>query len=458
MRRPPVVVVGDCLLDVDVDGTVERLSPDAPAPVFDERTTRMRPGGAGLAAVLAARDGVPVTLIAALADDPAGHELRHALDRAGVEVVALELDGATPEKVRLRSGERTLVRLDRGAGRAAAGSELPAAARAALEWAGATLVADYGRGITAHAGLRVALARRADGTPLVWDPHPRGAEPPPGVTVVTPNVAEAAVFDGPSRAGCAQRATALAGRWDAEYVCITRGERGAILGGAGGETWALPSVPVSGGDPCGAGDRFAARLATALAAGAAVPDAVRDAVRAASEFVADGGAGTVGLARTTAAIPCSRPDADGVVQRVRSAGGTVVATGGCFDLLHAGHLLLLESARALGDALVVCLNDDASVRRLKGAGRPIVAARERAELLSALRCVDAVVVFGEDDPCAALEQLRPDVWVKGGDYGVAELPEAAVVRRWGGEVVLMPYLDGRSTTQLLEEASLRAIH
>jgi rfaE bifunctional protein nucleotidyltransferase chain/domain len=143
---------------------------------------------------------------------------------------------------------------------------------------------------------------------------------------------------------------------------------------------------------------------------------------------------------------------------VRSAGGTVVATGGCFDLLHAGHLLLLESARALGDALVVCLNDDASVRRLKGAGRPIVAARERAELLSALRCVDAVVVFGEDDPCAALEQLRPDVWVKGGDYGVAELPEAAVVRRWGGEVVLMPYLDGRSTTQLLEEASLRAIH
>ena len=457
MRRQRLVVVGDCLLDVDVEGAVERLTPDAPAPVFDERTTRMRPGGAGLAALLAARDGVPVTFIAALADDPAGHELRHALDRAGVEVVALELDGATPEKVRLRTGERTLVRLDRGTGRAAE-NELPAAARAALEWAGATLVADYGRGVTAHAGLRAALARRAAGTPLVWDPHPRGAEPLRRATVVTPNIAEAAVFDGPSRAGCAQRAAALARRWDAEYVCITCGERGAILGRAGGETWAVPSVPVCGGDPCGAGDRFASRLATALGAGAAVPDAVRDAVRAASAFVADGGAGTVGLARTTAVIPRPRPDADDVVRRVRSAGGTLVATGGCFDLLHAGHLGLLESARALGDALVVCLNDDASIRRLKGAGRPIVAARERAELLSALRCVDAVVVFGEDDPCAALEHLRPDVWVKGGDYSVEELPEAAVVRRWGGEVVLLPYLDGRSTTQLLEEANLRAIH
>jgi rfaE bifunctional protein nucleotidyltransferase chain/domain len=135
----------------------------------------------------------------------------------------------------------------------------------------------------------------------------------------------------------------------------------------------------------------------------------------------------------------------------------VVATGGCFDLLHAGHVQMLEEARRLGDALVVCLNDDASVRRLKGPGRPVVTAGDRADVLRALRCVDAVLVFGEDTPAEALRALRPDVWAKGGDYALAELPEAPVVEAAGGRVVLLPHLDGRSTTRILEEATLRAI-
>ncbi len=135
--------------------------------------------------------------------------------------------------------------------------------------------------------------------------------------------------------------------------------------------------------------------------------------------------------------------------RVRAAGGTVVATGGCFDVLHAGHVACLEAARRLGDALVVLLNSDASVTRLKGPGRPVNDEVDRARVLAALDSVDAVVVFSEDDPRAALEQLRPDVWAKGGDYGGAELPEAPLVRSWGGRVVLLPYLDGRSTTAVL---------
>jgi len=134
-----------------------------------------------------------------------------------------------------------------------------------------------------------------------------------------------------------------------------------------------------------------------------------------------------------------------------------VATGGCFDLLHPGHVRTLEAARALGDCLVVCLNSDASVRRLKGEGRPLVAQDDRGAVLRALRCVDAVLVFDEDTPAAALERLRPDVWAKGGDYAGRELPESAVLRRWGGQVVVVPFLDGRSSTRLIEEASLRAI-
>ena len=148
-----------------------------------------------------------------------------------------------------------------------------------------------------------------------------------------------------------------------------------------------------------------------------------------------------------------RGAAGDVVARVRATGGTLVATGGCFDVLHAGHVACLEAARRLGDALVVLVNSDDSVRRLKGAGRPVSSQEDRARVLSALDSVDAVVVFDEDDPRAALDLLRPDVWAKGGDYGGAELPEAPLVRGWGGRVVLLPYLDGRSTTEILRRGA-----
>ena len=148
-----------------------------------------------------------------------------------------------------------------------------------------------------------------------------------------------------------------------------------------------------------------------------------------------------------------------LARRVRAAGGTVVATGGCFDLLHAGHVSLLQTARSLGDCLIVCLNSDDSVRRLKGSGRPLNHAADRIAVLAALDCVDAIAVFGEDTPCEVLDQLRPDIWVKGGDYDGRELPEAALLETWGGVTVTVPYLSGRSTTRLaaaaLDDAGLR---
>jgi rfaE bifunctional protein nucleotidyltransferase chain/domain len=156
--------------------------------------------------------------------------------------------------------------------------------------------------------------------------------------------------------------------------------------------------------------------------------------------------------------PADLPEPEPVehlLARVRAAGGTVVATGGCFDLLHAGHVAVLQQARALGDCLVVLLNSDASVRRLKGPTRPLQPQDDRATLLRALGSVDAVVVFDEDTPVAALERLRPDVWAKGGDYALADLPEAPVLAQWGGQAVVLPYLDGRSTTALVSGARNR---
>src|SRR5439155_9942466 len=210
----------------------------------------------------------------------------------------------------------------------------------------------------------------------------------------------------------------------------------------------------------GAGDRFAAAVAAALARGEVLSEAVAQAVGAASAYVQAGGASawrSDALARREPAA-IGLPAALAAAQAARLRGGTVVATGGCFDLLHVGHLSTLRAARQLGDCLIVCLNSDRSVRSLKGDTRPVVPQADRARLVAALDCVDAVVTFDELTPDRLLDRLRPDIWVKGGDYfldgpdGEPALPEAELVRRWGGQTVVVPYLSGRSTTQLIAAA------
>lgn len=476
MSDAPLVVIGDALLDRDVEGAVERLAPDAPVPVLDERAARTRPGGAALAAALAAAEGRPVTLVTALSGDGAGVELAALIAACGVELVDLGLDGPTPEKVRLRTAAgQPLLRLDRGGpGSASAVGRPNAAARAAIGWASAVLVADYGRGVAAEPGIRAALAERiaaGDRVPVAWDPHPRGPAPLSGVLLAMPNEREAAAFapevEGEGLPAVAGRAASLRCRWGAEHVCVTRGRLGALLDGGDGPPLSVPAEPAAdaAGDPCGAGDRFAAAAAAALADGARCDEAVIAAVAAASRFVAAGGAASVRIGHGTprsldaAVAPddaIGRDAAEAVAAATRARGGVVVATGGCFDLLHAGHVRTLEAARALGDCLVVGINDDASVRRLKGPARPLVPARDRAAVLAALRCVDAVVTFSEDTPTQLLERLRPDVWAKGGDYAGAPLPEAEALERWGGRAVVLPHHAGHSTTRLIEEAANRA--
>jgi rfaE bifunctional protein nucleotidyltransferase chain/domain len=278
------------------------------------------------------------------------------------------------------------------------------------------------------------------------------------VTVATPNEDEAArLCAGLDEAG---RAETLCERWRAEAVCVTRGAAGALLARPGLPPLALPAPVAGSGDPCGAGDRFAARLAGSLGRGMSVEDATVDAVAAASAFVGSGGAGAIGAPSpapsAAAASTGAASDPLAEIERVRARGGTVVATGGCFDLLHAGHVHTLQAARGLGDCLVVCLNSDDSVRRLKGPGRPLVPQADREAVLGALGCVDAVVPFDQDTPRELLERLRPHIFAKGGDYAGTELPEERTLASWGGRTVLLPFVDGRSTTRLIEEAACRA--
>jgi D-beta-D-heptose 7-phosphate kinase / D-beta-D-heptose 1-phosphate adenosyltransferase len=502
-RTGPLVVIGDALLDRDVNGTASRLCPDAPAPVLDDLREIRRPGGAALAALLAARDGSQVVLITPIGNDPASAIVRVLLE-PHVTVVPMPLDGPLPDKARYRAGGQTLLRADGPAGRPGPASREAAEAIAS---GGTLLVSDYGRGTAADTTIRAALARRAARVPLVWDPHPRGPKPVPGTRLATPNHAEAraaagldptpagppaggpgpagppaggsALVSGPVLRSAAEAAARLLSRWPVDGVAVTLGPHGTLLAQGSPAPLIVPARRVQAPDTCGAGDTFAAAAAVALSHGALPSEAVVTATRTATDFLAAGGVGSLRSATAvTGSAPADRGvstdagapadtggPADGsaltdpavLAGRVHAAGGTVVAAGGCFDVLHAGHVSLLQAARSLGDCLIVCLNSDESVRRLKGEGRPLNPAADRVALLSALQCVDAVLVFEEDTPLAVLQRLRPDVWVKGGDYEGQVLPETDLLSTWGGQAVTVPYLAGRSTTRLQSAGAAAAL-
>lgn len=452
-----IVVVGDVILDVDLSGDATRLSPDAPVPVVDVTGVKRRAGGAGLVARMLAGDGWPVTLVTVLADDDAGRQLEAAL--TGVRLAAGPSSFPTPVKTRVRAGTHPVVRFDQACGRVPVPEVTPAMLRA-VEKAAAVIVADYGRGLAANPQLRELLARLAEDVPIVWDPHPAGVAPVPGVAVVTPNLSEAHKAAGSLGGGYAGAASAdgaakvagiLLDQWRSRAVLVTTGEHGAtLLRERDRVPRPVPAPRVESADPCGAGDRLAASLAVHLVAGRDLEDSAVLAVHEAADFLAAGGVASL----PEPAVPAKRMHRTAepllLARSVRDNGGTVVATGGCFDLLHAGHVRSLTAARELGDCLVVCLNSDASARRLKGENRPIMNQQDRAELLLALECVDAVMIFDEDTPEAALDRLRPDIWVKGGDYKGAKLPEAELVESWGGRCVTVPYHPARSTSGLVE--------
>jgi D-beta-D-heptose 7-phosphate kinase / D-beta-D-heptose 1-phosphate adenosyltransferase len=448
-----VVVVGDALLDRDIHGHVERLAPDAPAPIVESASVTSRAGGAGLAAAIAC-DQADVALVTALGSDSAGEELRALLEEKGIEVHDLGCKGETSQKVRVRADGRSLVRVDHGGRTSENIGPVTEVIADVVSSADALLVSDYGRGITARPDVREELAEAAHSGLVVWDPHPRGAMPVPSVRLATPNRSEVAaalgaeiIDDGLSCV--AEHATALAQRWKARALAVTLGAKGALLVDGSGSPFVVPARVAPEGDPCGAGDCFASEATLALAQGALPTEAVIQAVNAASTFVARGGA---------AGFASGQVDSGTVrqaVDRVRRAGGTVVATGGCFDLLHAGHISMLRAARALGDCLVVLLNSDDSVRRIKGPSRPLVPQEDRLAVLASLEDVDEVIIFEEDTPEKALQQLRPDIWAKGADYAVSDLPERKAIESWGGQAVVLPYLDGRSTSALVKEVVQR---
>ncbi len=446
-----LVVVGESCLDEDVEGYVRRIAPDAPVLVVEEARTLVRPGAAAHTAVWAARDAGrrhSAILLSALADDAGGDRIREAMAAEGVEVVDLGWSGPTTRKTRIRGNGQPLLRVDRGA---SSGAVLqPRLACPALERADAVLVSDYGRGLTREPTIRTALGAAARRCPVVWDPHIRGGDPVAGVTVLTPNLTELQYLVDmdlePDISSIREAARQLLDSGGAAAVAVTMSERGVLLVTAGAAQL-VPSPPVRVVDPCGAGDRFAAALTVGLRDGRRLDEAVEAAVAASADYVAADPA-----VRGAAPVGADFGDetaATAVVRAAHERGLRIVATSGCFDLIHPGHTRFLEEARGRGDMLVVLLNSDESVRRIKGPGRPITVARDRAAVLRSLASVDIVIPFDEDTPAEILRRIRPTIFVKGGDYVAMQLPEYAVLKEIGAEVEVLRYWPGYSTTGLI---------
>lgn len=466
-----VMVVGDVMLDRFLYGAVDRVSPEAPIPVLRlEREVTML-GGAGNVLRNLAAVGAKTVFFAVVGEDTAGQEVRQLVERESADpaLIHLLVDGAraTTIKERYIATGQQLLRADRETSfevAQATKDKLLTEAEQALEGVGALVLSDYGKGVLPGDVVTRLIARaNALGCPVIVDPKAVDYGYYRGAALVTPNRRELAQASGQSVQGDAEivaacrRLTETAGLGG---VLATRSEEGMSLVLASGEARHLPARAREVFDVSGAGDTVVALLGAALAAGIALEDAAGLANIAAGVVVGKTGtavAEAMEIRQTIHASRLSQAEAKFVdhellldqVARWRQAGFKVGFTNGCFDLLHPGHISLLRQARAACDRLVVGLNSDASVARLKGPTRPVQAETARAVVLASLEDVDRVVVFGEDTPLELIEALRPDVLIKGADYAADEVVGAKEVQAYGGRLVLAQLEPGHSTTATL---------
>ncbi len=455
------LVIGDVMLDVFERGRAARLAPDAPAPVVTDARRESSPGGAANVAANLAALGAEVTLLSVTGDDPPGAELLEKLAGIGVRTRdVFRISGRTTlVKRRLVADGATLARVDSGDKESLQGAvEEKFAGRAAALTHGAevVVVSDYSGGSVTQS-VADALGAVGHGCVVLDSKDPLRLRWQ-NLAAATPNHREAPgaldlpIEADPGRVDARALGEALRREIGARTLAVTLAEEGVmVVDGAG--VVQLGGRRVANPDVNGAGDTFLAAFALSLGGGAPSPAAARLGVEAATLAVARPGTAPVGMRELLQRLPeDGRPERslEDDLERVRSSGGKVVFTNGCFDLLHRGHLFLLREARKLGDMLVVGVNSDDSARRVKGPGRPVTPEEDRAELLEALPCVDHDVIFEEDTPEALIRQVKPDLHVKGGDYAGDRLVEESVVEELGGEVVVLPLLPGRSASATIE--------
>ncbi|MBI3831251.1 MAG: D-glycero-beta-D-manno-heptose 1-phosphate adenylyltransferase [Planctomycetes bacterium] len=470
-----VAVVGDAMLDAYLMGNVLRISPEAPVPVFQvQREERFLGGAANVAKCLVAL-GAKVRLCACVGRDSDGDVFLDEARGLKIDVAGVVRDASRPTtlKSRVVAKHQQMLRIDREQAAhlsKALEARLVRKVRQAVAWADVVILSDYSKGVLTEGLCRSAIAA-AGRKPVVVDPKEYSWWNYRGATVLKPNRRDAQVFasaQADDDAGAERVAKEILKKVGVKHVLLTRGEQGMTLASRGSKNGAVhfASRPREVFDVTGAGDVVISTLALALASGADVARAAWLANAAAGVKVGKFGTATVSdeevleALGASAAAPdferkvMSRKDAAGLAASLRKQRKKVVFTNGCFDILHFGHVSYLERSRRLGDALIVGVNSDTSVRRLKGEGRPVQHEFDRARILAAQACVDAVVIFDEDTPLELIKSVRPDVLCKGSDYKQKRhVVGWNLVEDWGGRVALVEIVAGRSTTGLLRKAA-----
>ncbi|MEJ2692987.1 MAG: bifunctional D-glycero-beta-D-manno-heptose-7-phosphate kinase/D-glycero-beta-D-manno-heptose 1-phosphate adenylyltransferase HldE [Candidatus Thiodiazotropha sp.] len=462
-----ILVVGDIMLDRYWHGDTGRISPEAPVPVVRVSDDEHRPGGAGNVALNIAALGGGVTLSGLVGRDESGDRLEGMLDAAGVSCGFERLEGfPTITKLRIISRNQQLIRLDFEDGFPFDSSEgLLHRYRSLLKECDLVVLSDYNKGTLQNTQGFIQLARE-QGKPVLVDPKVRDFERYRGATLVTPNLSEFESMAGECRD---QDELVLRGeevmiQYELEALLITRGEQGMTLLQRGQAPRHMPTHAREVFDVTGAGDTVISVLAASLAAGLPMDAATHLANVAAGVVVGKLGTASVSVDELKAALLEQQVTHRGVVaeeelmrlaQAARMQGESLVFTNGCFDILHAGHVTYLEQASRLGDRLVVAVNVDETVRRLKGDDRPVNSLERRMTVLGALACVDWVVPFSEETPERLICRLKPYFLIKGGDNDPDKIPGARCVREHGGKVLVMEYVDNVSTTGLIREIRAR---
>ena len=471
-----VVVLGDAMLDRFVFGDVQRVSPEAPIPIFLFRHDELALGGAGNVARNVARMGGHATLIGVIGEDTTGAALAAAASREAGLTASLAVDASrrTTLKTRFVAQGQQLLRVDEevaAAVAAAVSRDLRQRVEAAMGGANALILSDYAKGVLGQDTIAAALSvARRSGAIVVVDPKSRDLHRYAGATVITPNSLEASQATGincEDDEGAARAGRAIAAMTGCSAVVITRGARGmTVLCDAqdAGRIAHLRTEVRQVYDVSGAGDTVVAALAHALAAGAPIEKSAQIANLAAGIAVGKIGTAAVEAAELRRAINAAAvlahdakivdlETAAGIARSWRLHSQRVVLTNGCFDLLHPGHTTLLRKAKAMGDKLVVAMNSDESIHRLKGPGRPVQNEAARAVVMASIAPVDLVVIFPQDTPLRVIEAIRPDVLVKGADYTIDEIAGREVVEAYGGRVALVPLEKGYSTSSAIRKAA-----
>ena len=457
-----VLVVGDVMLDRYWHGGTSRISPEAPVPVVKVEQIEDRPGGAANVALNIAALGAPAVLVGVTGADEAAGSLRDSLAAAGVQAHFQQI-AAQPTIVKLRvlSRHQQLLRMDFEEPFHTDVEALAADVERLLAGIRVLVLSDYGKGALQNHQTLIQLAR-AKGIAVLADPKGKDFSIYRGASLITPNLSEFETIVGHCRdeAELVAKGDALMCELELGALLVTRGEHGMTLLRPEQAPLHLPARAREVFDVTGAGDTVISTLAASLAAGEELPQAVALANLAAGIVVAKLGTAAISAPELRRAVQREEGSERGVVsldqlllarEDARAHGEKIVFTNGCFDILHAGHVSYLEQARAQGDRLVLAVNDDASVSRLKGPGRPINAVDRRMAVLAGLGAVDWVVSFSEDTPENLLRAVRPDVLVKGGDYGIEGVVGADIVRAYGGEVRVLGLVENSSTTAIVEK-------